>query len=155
MSLIDLLPPGSVPEGDSKTREFFQRIDGVFAAIVLRMNDVFSSTPSKVTGPLYADWQRITGSDNPQDALRRRCDYFKGMNLSNTREHFLKVDEDNRVELGVNKVVIFLRKPIITGKMRSLSRIGRRLQEFKRPKDVIKKYEKMRHAHVIMEYKNA
>lgn len=155
MKIKELFPPGAIPEEDNKMLSFLDQIDNVFGAILLRIKDVFSSTPDKIQGPLYHDWQRITGLNDPGSGLRRRCDYHDGLNLSNTKEHFKAVNPEDRLEFSPNKVSIFFKEPITTKKQRSGMRVGRAIRKFKRPEDVIKKYEQMRHAHIIMEYKNA
>lgn len=155
MKISELYPPGAIPSEDEKTLSFFDKIDAVFEGIIARIRDVFSSTPDNEKGPLYTDWQRITGSASPGNALRRRCDYFGGINLSNTKEHFKNVNPEDRLIFFPNKVSVFLKRPIITGLQRSGMRIGSALSSFKRPEEVIKGYEKIRHAHIIMEYKNA
>ena len=155
MKISELYPPGAIPSEDEKTLTFLDKIDVVFEGIIARIRDVFSSTPDNMKGPLYADWQRITCSASPVNGLRRRCDYFGGINLSNTKEHFKSVNPEDRIIFSPNKVGVFLKRPIITSEQRSGMRIGSSLRTFKRPEEVINGYEKMRHAHIIMEYKNA
>lgn len=155
MKIKELFPPGSIPEEDNKMLSFLDQIDEVFAAILLRIKNVFSSTPDQNHGPLYQDWQRITGLEDPGNGLRRRCDYHDGLNLSNTKEHFKSVNPEDRLEFSPNQVTVFLKRRITIREQRSGQRTGRPIRKFKRPKEVIKKYEQMRHAHVIMEYKNA
>ena len=156
MNIIELFPPGAIPEGDVKTRNYLIKINGVYERILDRARSISGSTPENENGPLFEDWKRITQSDRPKEALRRRCDYYRGENLSNTKEHFLKVDEDNKLEFENNKVTVYLKEPIKRVSIaRSGMRIGRPLRTFTRPEKVIKKYEKMRHAHIIMRYKNA
>lgn len=156
MNIIDLFPPGSIPEGDDKTRHYLSKIDGIYQWLLARAESISQSTPENEKGPLFEDWKRITGSDRPKEALKRRCDYYRGENLSNTKEHFLKVDEDNKLEFETNKVTVYLKEPIKrVSIVRSGMKIGRPLRTFTRPEKVIKKYEKMRHAHIIMRYKNA
>lgn len=156
MSIIELFPPGSIPEGDNKTRDYLSKIDSVFERILDRAKLIARSTPENENGPLFEDWMRITLSDRPKEALKRRCDYYRGENLSNTKQHFLKVDEDNKLKFEVNQVTVYLKEPIKrVSIVRSGMKIGRPLRTFTRPEKVIKKYEKMRHAHIIMRYKNA
>ena len=155
MKISELYPPGAIPSKDDKTRTFLDRVDTIFGVIIERIADIFSSTPENKKGPLYADWKRITGSASPGNALRRRCDYHGGINLSNTKEHFKSVNPEDRIIFSPNKVSVYLKRPIIIGQQRSGMRIGSSLRSFKRPEEVIKGYEKMRHAHIIMEYKNA
>ena len=155
MKIIELFPPGSIPEGDLGARDFLEKIDGVFGKIIERIIAVFKSTPENEKGPLYEDWKRITGSDSPSESLRRRCDYHRGVNLSNTKEHFKSVNPGDKLEFSPSKVTVYLNKRIDTQVMKSGLRIGGRLRNFTRPERDIQKYEKMRHAHIIMEYKNA
>lgn len=155
MKIKELFPPGGIPEEDYKTLTFLDRVDEVFEVIVLRIKDVFASIPDKKCGPLYHGWQRVTGLDDPGSGLRRRCDYYEDLNLSNTKEHFESVNPEDMLVFSPNRVTVFLQRPITTGEQRSGMGIGRPIRKFKRPEEVIKKYEKMRHAHIIMEYKNA
>ena len=155
MKISELYPPGAIPSEDDKTNSFLDKIDTVFEGIIARIRDIFSSTPENKKGPLYTDWQRITGSSSPGNALRRRFDYHGGINLSNTKEHFKSVNPGDKLEFSPSKVTVYLKKRVETQVMKSGLRVGGRLRNFTRPERDIQKYEKMRHAHIIMEYKNA
>ena len=115
MKISELYPPGAIPSKDDKTRTFLDRVDTIFGVIIERIADIFSSTPENKKGPLYADWKRITGSASPGNALRRRCDYYGGINLSNTKEHFNSVNPEDRIIFSPNKVSVYLKRPIIIG----------------------------------------
>ena len=155
MKINELFPPGAVPEDDTKTHRFLGQIDGFFSGIIERLEEVFGSTPNNKKGPLYERWQKVTGSGDPESAFRRRCDYHKGENLSNTKEHFKSVNPGTRLEFAASRVKVFLGDPTKTINFKAGSRIGRPLREFERPEETIESYEKMRHAHIIMEYHNA
>lgn len=154
-TIKQLFPPGSLPENDHKARLLIDSVAKEFDRVLHTLSALVESIPDKEEEGLLTDrWRKITGAQVPVSRLVSKGFLAgPGLYVSNTTDHFSSI-ADVEISASPNHITVTKIKNIRIS-IRAGARICGALATFDRDEDTVDTFERMRHAHVKMTYKES